>query len=138
MNKYISKIAVVTAFVSFSFFTSCNSDDDNAQDTITINLTEVGSGNSGVVSAGSDLHLEAEIYASAKIATIEVELHRETDTSAPEIHFVYTEYAGLLNADFHKHIDIPAHQPTGNYHLHFTVTDNQGNSSTVEHDLEIE
>ena len=32
MNKYISKIAVVTAFVSFSFFTSCNSDDDNAQE----------------------------------------------------------------------------------------------------------
>lgn len=137
MNKYISKIAVVTAFVSFSFFTSCNSDDDNAQDTITINLTEVGSGNSGVVSAGSDLHLEAEIYASAKIATIEVELHHETDASAPEIHLVYTEYAGLLNADFHKHIDIPAHQPAGDYHLHLKVIDEKGNSKSVEAEVEI-
>lgn len=140
MKKYISKIALVVALTSFSFLTSCSDDDDSTptpQDTITIDLAEVGLGNSGEATAGGDLHIDAEIEATAKIATVTVEMHHATDPNAPEIEAVFTEYAGMINADFHKHIDIPATQPTGHYHLHLTVVDEKGNTETVEADFEV-
>jgi hypothetical protein len=34
-------------------------------------------------------------------------------------------FSGLKNAEFHKHIDIPADAVTGLYHLHLAVTDQQ-------------
>jgi len=136
MKKYISKIGIFTLLTSALFLTSCNNDDD-ATDTITIEITEIGSNNSGVVTAGNDLHIEANIIATAKIATVEIEIHHETDASAPEINVIYTQYAGQINADFHKHIDIPADQPAGEYHIHIKVTDEKGNTRTAEADVEI-
>jgi hypothetical protein len=135
MKNYLSKIGIFTLVASSLIFTSC-SDDDTA-DTITINITEIGSNNSGVAIAGSDLHIEADIMATARIASVEIELHHETDASAPEINVVFTQYAGQINAELHKHIDIPANQPAGDYHLHMKVIDEKGNTRTVEADVRI-
>ena len=139
MKNKISKYAFLFALATTSIFTSCSSDDDNsaALHTITVDLTEVGSGNNLQATAGEDLHLEAEILATGKIASVVVEIHSETNTSAPEITQTFADYNGLLNATFHKHVDIPATQPAGNYHLHLTVTDQQGNVKTVEAEIEI-
>lgn len=139
MKKYTSNTVAVLSLLSITLFTSCSSDDNSNPVTgnIEINLTEVGHGTPAHVHAGEDLHLEAEILASEKIATVSVELHHETNTSAPIIRANYTDYAGLLNATFHKHIDIPANQPAGHYHLHLTVTDQAGNSETVETEVEV-
>lgn len=138
MKKYISKFAIFTLIAS-AVLTSC-SDDDNAVTAaaLEVTLTEVGHG--GTVPhahAGEDLHLEAEILAAAKIANVTVEIHSETDASAPEITASYADYNNLINATFHKHIDIPATQPAGIYHLHLTVTDLDGNTKTAESELEI-
>lgn len=135
MKNYLSKIGIFTLLASSLIFTSCSEDD--AADTLTINITEIGSNNSGVAIAGSDLHIEADIIATARIASVEIELHHETDASAPEINVVFTEYAGQINAELHKHIDIPANQPAGDYHLHVKVIDANGNTRTVEADVQI-
>lgn len=141
MKKHISKFAALFTLFAITL-TSCSSDDNNdtvaPQPQLSINLTEVGHG--GTVPhahAGEDLHLEAEILAGAKIAGITVEIHSETNAAAPEITASYADYNGLINATFHKHIDIPATQPAGMYHLHITVTDTQGNTVSAESDLEI-
>lgn len=138
MRKNISKFVAIFAF-SASLLTSCSSDDDdtNAANSITIDLSEVGSGNNKQATAGEDLHLEAEILATGRIATVAVEIHSETNASLPEIKQTFTDYAGLLNATFHKHVDIPVDQPAGIYHLHLTVTDQQGNVKTAETEIEI-
>lgn len=137
MKNFLSKIGIFAIVASSLIFTSCSDDDDAAADTITINITEVGSNNSGVATAGSDLHIEADIMASARIASVEIEIHHETDSSAPEINAVFTEYAGQINAEFHKHIDIPANQPAGDYHVHIKVTDENGNTRTEETEVQI-
>lgn len=139
MKKYISKISALFAFVAVSLMTSC-SDDDNALPAanLTVELTEVGHGGTPPhAHAGEDLHLEAEIVADAKIANVVLEIHSETDASIPEITASYSDYNGLRNATFHKHIDIPATQPAGIYHLHLTVTDEAGNTKTAESELKI-
>ncbi|NBL65914.1 DUF4625 domain-containing protein [Flavobacterium sp. NST-5] len=137
--KNTTKFLGIFAVVLSTFFVSCSSDDNNDMiaNNIEIDLTEVGSANSGQATAGQDLHLEGEILASQKIATVVVELHHETDTNAPEITQTFTNYNGQLNATFHEHILIPANQPAGHYHLHFTVVDQNGNSESVDRDVEI-
>lgn len=96
-----------------------------------ITITETGEGNSKTAVAGGEMHLEAEISAPNKIAEIEVELH---NTAADyEKEFKYTgKYLGETSAHFHEHLAVPADAPTGEYHLHFTVTDADGNSTTEE------
>lgn len=135
MKNYLSKIGIFTLVASSLIFTSCS--DDDAADTITINIKEVGSNNSGVATAGGDLHIEADLVATARIASVEIEMHHETDASAPEINVIFTEYAGQINAELHKHIDIPANQPAGDYHLHIKVMDANGNTRTAETEVRI-
>lgn len=139
MKKYISSTVVALSLLSITLFTSCSSDDNSNPVTgsIEINLTEVGHATPAHAHAGEDLHLEAEILASQKIATVSVELQHESNSSAPIIRTSFTDYAGLLNATFHKHIDIPATQPSGHYHLRLTVTDQDGNSKTETADVEV-
>ena len=139
MKKNISKFTAIVALITTTIFTSCSSDDDSspASNSITIDLTEVGSGNNLKATAGEDLHLEAEILATGKIASVAVEIHSESNSNAPEIKQTFSDYNGLLNATFHKHVDIPATQPAGHYHLHLTVTDQNGNVKTAEAEIEI-
>lgn len=141
MTKYISKISALFTVIILATLTSCSSDDDNnviAPSNIDINLTEVGHGGTlPHVHAGEDLHLEAEILADAKINTVKIEIHSESNSSAPAITASYEDYKGLKNATFHKHIDIPANQPAGIYHLHLTVTDLNGKTKTAEAEIEV-
>lgn len=141
MKTFLVRSLSLLSIASFAILTSCSSDDDvttvPVAAEITITALEVGQGNNLQAQAGKDLHLEAEIFASEKIATVSVEIHNESDANAPEINASYNDYSGLLNATLHKHIDIAATQPAGRYHLHVTVTDQKGNTKTVESELEI-
>lgn len=136
IKYYLSAIILTSAVL-----TSCSSDDDAAAITTAapvVTLTEVGHG--GTIPhahAGEDLHLEAEILAEGKIASVKVSIHAEGNASAPEINATFSDYNGLRNATFHKHIDIPATQPAGLYHLHLEVTDELGNITSAGSDLEI-
>lgn len=137
MKKYLSKTVAILAVSSALFTTSCSDDDNVSPKRLEVQLTEVGHGTPAHAHAGEDLHLEAEILAEAQIATVTVSLHHETDSSAPEITATYQDYNGLINATFHKHIDIPATQTPGSYHLHLTVTDQLGNTKQADAEVQI-
>lgn len=96
-----------------------------------ITITEVGAGNSMTATVGGEMHLEASITAPKKIAKIEVELHNSAAGYEKVITFT-GKYLGETATDFHEHIAIPADAPSGEYHIHFTVTDAEGNATTEE------
>jgi hypothetical protein len=128
------------AGLSLLALSSCEKDDPTPAKPV-VTITEIGSHDSpeGKVAAGDDLHLEAEIVAEGLIAKIVVEIHQEEGGSF-EIERTFgadSKYAGLKNAEFHEHIDIPANAPLGEYHLHLTVTDMEGQTTTAEAELEI-
>lgn len=97
----------------------------------TIIMTELGHANSYQAEQGDDLHVEAEVVAEGRIANINIEIHQENDANTIA-DTTFTEFAGLKNCTFHKHISIPEKAPLGTYHFHFTVIDQEGNSATFE------
>ena len=102
-----------------------------------ITLTEVGHENGGKAEQGDDLHLEADIVAEGLIQRIHVEIHQENGSYEIEKNYTTGKYIGVKNTEFHEHIDIPADAPLGAYHLHFTVTDNEGQTATAKAHLEV-
>lgn len=128
-------LLIALSFAINLFFTSCNKDEDTVSKPV-IDLLELGLGNSHAAYIGADLHIEAEIVAEGRIGAVSVEIHME-EGSADEIKVNYDEFAGLKNTTFHKHIDIPAGTEAGTYHVHLTVTDQEGNQTTVEDEISI-
>lgn len=122
MKNYSIK-TIVMALCAMFMFTAC-SDDKVAAPEIT--LTEVGHDNSHTAVIGDDMHLEADIEAEGVIKAIYVELHLEDGDFEIEKEYTDGKYVGVKNTEFHEHIDIPAEAPEDEYHLHFTVTDREG------------
>ena len=138
MKKNI-RMCLMMALVSVMAlsFNSC----DKEEQTVSkpkITLTEVGHDNSKHAHPGHDLHLEAEIVAEGVIKSINVEIHQEDGSFEIEKSYVEGKYIGVKNVEFHEHIDIPANAPLGEYHLHLTVTDNEGQQSMAETYIDIE
>lgn len=125
-------IIIVTGFI----LSSCNKDDDPVANPQISNF-ELGTDNSKTGYIGTDLHVEAEILAEGTINNVELEIHQENNTGSWEFDSLYTEFSGLKNTNFHKHIDIPEDADTGSYHFHFIVTDMEGNQSETEEELYI-
>jgi len=136
MNTKVKSLAVCFTFAIMAFFSSCVKDDEAVPKPV-INGLELGIGNSHVAYIGADLHIESEIIAEGKINKITVEIHQE-EGSNNEIEAEYSEFAGLKNTSFHKHVDIPSTIAAGIYHFHITVTDMEGNSTTLEEEITIE
>jgi hypothetical protein len=139
---------IAIAFTAGLFFTACEKDDETNPKPV-ITLTELGYENSKIGYVGTDLHIEAEIVAEGKIDYVTIEIHPEgehEDKSTSivlhegewEVDTTYTEFSGLKNTTFHKHIDIPVDADTGHYHFHFIVTDMDGQQTTVEEELEVQ
>lgn len=137
-QKHNKSLITPIALVLMALFSlvSCKNDDALPQ-TPTINLSEVGSGNSKVAYIGGDLHLDAEILAEGLIAKIEVEIHQERGEFEFKETWTEGSFIGVKNADFHVHFDIPSNAPEGDYHLHLTVTDGNGRTATAESDLKL-
>ncbi len=113
-----------------------------------IDFHELGYENSGTAEAGDELHMDAEVVAENKIDRIEVIIHPEGEghkmttmilLSEGEWKFdsIYTEFSGLRNTGFHKHIDVPQSAESGHYHFHFSVTDLEGYQTVYEDEVEI-
>ncbi len=133
--KKITNMSLMMALISILTlsFTACSSDDDEMPAKPAITLTEVGHDNSGHAHPGHDLHLEASLLAEGLIQRIDIEMHQEGGANKiVEQSITSGKYIGVRNADFHEHIDIPATAPLGEYHLHFTVTDQKGQTTTAE------
>ncbi len=140
-NKLYTTI-LIAGSVLFAF--SC--DDNNEISAPEIRDLELGHGNTKTASVGSDIHIEADVVAEGRISTIKIEIHLEgeehdhdhdhllmdEDDHGWEFDSVYTEFEGLLNTTFHKHVDIPTTAEPGTYHFHFVVTDELGNQTEEE------
>lgn len=137
-----SAIAITTGL----FFTACDNNEETNPRPV-INLTEIGYENSKIGYLGTDLHIEAEIVAEGKIDKVTMEIHPENGHAKDgrmtsgvgewTVDTAYTEFSGLKNATFHKHVDVPMAADTGKYHFHFAVTDMDGQQTIVEEELEI-
>lgn len=135
MKNILKTLPLLFILASASLLTSCEDDVSIAKPVI--DLLELGLNDSHMAYIGGDLHIEAEIVAEGKISTIEVEIHQE-EGSSDEIEVEYDEFEGLKNTTFHKHVDIPKTTVAGTYHCHITVTDMEGNQTTVEDEISIE
>jgi len=139
--------AVVIIFsVIFLVTSSCKKEDE--PEAPVISSFELGYQNSHTAIPGGDLHLEAEIVAEGTIQWIGLIIHPEGEhegdhpsaysTEPWEVDTTYTgKYSGIKNTNFHEHIEIPATADTGSYHVHFTVTDQEGNQTALEEVLEL-
>lgn len=137
-SKSMKTNKIIIALLCFvTVLNACKKDKDVVMEAPIISGLEVGISNGKVGYVGSDLHLGADIEAASKIKTIKVEIHKESGAGW-EFTKVYDEFAGLLNTEFHKHVDIPSTAQTGEYHLHLKVTDMQGKETEVESELELQ
>ena len=132
INTILSLAAAAALLLSA---TSCNKEENTAKPVV--NLTEVGHDNEKVAMRGDDLHLEADILAEGLIKRIDVEIHQEDGTYEIEKSYTDGKYVGVKNVEFHEHIDIPAEAPLGEYHLHFTVTDQKGQTTLAEAHIDV-
>ena len=145
MNKKI-----VFSIAAFSFFSlviiSCGEDETISKPVITIE--ELGVDNSHIGTRGEEFHVEAEVTAEGRIASIEIIIHQEEEgedekstkaDEAWEYDSIYTEgFIGFKNATFHQHIEVPSDILTGEYHFHFIVNDQDGYQTMVEEEIEIQ
>lgn len=138
------KILFAFVLISAFGFISCSDRKDQKPE---IDFHELGYENSKKVKAGDELHFDAEIVAKNKIDKIRIEIHPEGDDhksillvlldNAWEFDTTYTEFSGLKNVGFHKHIIVPEHAAAGDYHFHFAVTDQEGNMAIFEDEIEV-
>ncbi|WP_164735322.1 DUF4625 domain-containing protein [Pseudoflavitalea rhizosphaerae] len=77
---------------------------------------------------GAELHLETDITAPNKIASVEVEIHGPWEK---EFSFTDAEMVDKTTYHFHKHLDISA-APKGHYHVHLKVIDRAGKEKEFE------
>jgi hypothetical protein len=152
MKKYTLLMAM-TAILSL-FMVSCTQDDDVSKPVV--QLDELGANDSRTAYAGADLHIEADIVAEGKIASVRLLIHQEDegedeleaanaelpvglrDAEAWVLDSTYTGvYANVKNTEFHEHVEVPSTAPTGIYHLHLYVTDLEGNQTIVEEEFEV-
>ncbi|MBR1706200.1 MAG: DUF4625 domain-containing protein [Bacteroidales bacterium] len=116
---------------------SCKKDKPAQPAAPTIQLTEVGHDNNRQAVQGDDMHLEATVTAPGLIKRIDVEIHQEGGSFKIEQAWTEGKYIGVKNTEFHEHIDIPAEAPLGACHLHFTVSDQKGQTATAEASVQV-
>ncbi|MDO1498833.1 DUF4625 domain-containing protein [Euzebyella saccharophila] len=146
MKTSLKQLALIACAITLY---SCSSDDDGDIQLAAPSITnfEFGEGSThggeSVAYKGSDIHLEAEITAEATVASITLDIHGhdlEVGEGEEEWDFeqTFTNASYLvINPEFHEHVDIPTTAPAGEYHITLTVTDENGNSTEVEGEIEI-
>jgi len=95
------------------------------------------------VARGDDFHAEFFIDTVNGIHSVSIDVHAHGVTVGEgEVEWDYEEtftegLHGLTEAEFHKHIDVPANAPAGEYHMTFTVEDEDGNTKEYETHIDV-
>ena len=141
MKNFVNYTLVFALFLTLL---ACEKEEEDNNVKPVISEIELGIDNSHEAYAGADFHIEASLIAENGIKTVVLSIHPENGHKKSinsgdgwEFDSVFTEFEGLKNTQFHKHINISAEADTGHYHLHFTVIDKLGNSATIEEEIEI-
>lgn len=130
--KTLYKIFI--AFFAIIIVNSCGKDHAKPL----INNFELGVDNSNIGYIGTDIHAEGEIIAEGKIDKILIKIVPENAPGSTwKFETTYTDFIGLKNTDFHEHIEIPISAKEGLYHFQLTVTDQEGQSTELDRNLEL-
>ncbi|MBU2938495.1 DUF4625 domain-containing protein [Lacinutrix sp. C3R15] len=95
------------------------------------------------VARGDDFHAEFMIHAVHGIHNITVDIHaHDLPVADGEVAWDYEAeflegYHEETEVEFHQHIDVPATAPVGEYHVIFTVQDEDGNTKEYETHIDI-
>ncbi|RFS21760.1 DUF4625 domain-containing protein [Chitinophaga silvatica] len=132
ISKWFIPVVVMSVL-----FTACTKDKEEVAPGPSMDAIEIGSGNNKIAYTGSDIHVEAQVTAPGNIASIQLTIQPVSGTGWKYDSVYTTGFAGLKNAEFHKHIVIPAETATGQYRLHLVVTDQKGMKKVFDSDIEI-
>jgi len=143
------KFLAIIAFFGI-LLNSCSSDDDNSSSSLDapeITNFEYGEGSSHSTDqaayTGSDIHIEADIYAEGVVNSITLSIHSHDAVPGDgEIEWDFTQvYDGAdyqaINPTFHVHVDVPEYAAQGEYHIELVVVDELGNSTEMEGHIDI-
>ncbi|MEP1489166.1 MAG: DUF4625 domain-containing protein [Algibacter sp.] len=95
------------------------------------------------VARGDDFHTEFMISAVNGIHNITVDVHAHDITPGDgEVEWDYEAefldgYHEETEIEFHEHIDVPVTAPVGEYHIIFTVEDEDGNTKEYERHIDV-
>jgi hypothetical protein len=95
------------------------------------------------VARGNDFHTEFKIDAVNGIHSISVDAHAHGLTvGVGEVEWDFEQeflgsYHEQTSVEFHEHIDVPATAPVGEYHIIFTVKDEDGNTKEYETHIDV-
>ncbi|SIS46974.1 protein of unknown function [Zobellia uliginosa] len=95
------------------------------------------------VAKGNDFHIEFMIDAPNGIHEVLVDIHaHDLELGEGEAEWDYEgdfseKFHELTEAEFHEHIDVPATAPAGEYHIIFTVEDEDGNTTEYETHIDV-
>lgn len=130
--------------------TSCSNDDDVITPSINapvISNFEYGEGSvhstEPFAYKGSDIHLEADIYAEVGVSSITLSIHSHDLTPGQnevewDFEQIYTSSNyQVINPSFHEHVDVPDNIPAGEYHIELLVIDELGNSTEIDGYIQI-
>ncbi len=97
-----------------------------------IGRLSIGTDDSGTGTVGEAMPVKAHVKMlnGTTIKEIEVEFHNEEADA--EFPVSYKEkYEGKSEVDFSEDYELPDNAPAGDYHVHFTVTDANGNEESI-------
>ncbi|KAB7529023.1 DUF4625 domain-containing protein [Flagellimonas olearia] len=95
------------------------------------------------VARGSDFHVEFMIGAVHGIHEVMVDVHAHgLEVGEGEVEWDFEgdyseDFHELTEAEFHKHIDVPVTAPAGEYHIIFTIEDEDGNTYEYETHIDV-
>jgi hypothetical protein len=137
MKNRLMKRCVAGLLAATCLF-SCKKEDTPVLEKPVVTINEVGSNNSRIAYTGNNLHLDAEVKAPGKVASIKLQITLADSNYGWDVVKTYTTpYAGVKNADFHEHIDVPENARPGMYTLLIVVTDEAGEKAQAKVDFEV-
>jgi hypothetical protein len=103
-----------------------------------IESLELGHENSKIGYIGDDVHIEALFSAEGMIKETKLQITYANGESSFKIEEISTEFVDKKGGKIHKHVDIPADAKEGNYDFLFSVTDQNGQTTSVKEVLKVE
>ena len=129
--KYMSLMVALLCVLSFGFI-SCSDDDDDKQPAPVITLDEANI-------EGNILCVQADVVAKGRTAAILLNITDKAGTTKVAQPVTDSKYIGVLNIDgFHVHVDIAGKNVEEGDLLKMSVTDAEGQTTTVQKEITAE
>lgn len=136
-----TKKITIAFLLLISAFSACKKDDrEVGLVKPTIENVEIGSSNSKRAIRGRDFHFNADVLAGTKIKEVQLKILQKTTenyTASWKLELNWPEFAGVKNANVHKHFTIPIEAPEGKYDFYFIVIDENGTKLELKEDFSI-